>query len=113
MPKRDSVLCKAENCSIPSGILILIKCNFCKTCYHGVCVKSNFCESEKLEIYKCVKCSNVRLIDPACSNKLTLESAEKASKAGLLKRVPKYSRTPVANSLTEKLMIQSECVVVA
>ena len=106
--KETTFLCNAENCSKPSGILNGIQINVCKTWYHGVCVNLNLRDSEKPEFYKCLKCSNVRLIDHACSNELTLENMMKSSKARFLKRVSNGSRAPVADILTKKLMIYSE-----
>ena len=98
--------CTSKDCLKPSGLISWIRCDCCSSWYHISCVNISLSDSKKTQWFQCTLCVHVKSVNKATiSNDLVLDSYVNTaiSKVRVLKRVPKDSRVPLAESLSDKI----------
>ena len=98
--------CTSKDCLKPSGLINWIRCDCCSSWYHISFVNLSLSDSKKTQWFQCPLCVDVKSVNKATKgNDLVLENyvSTAISNVQVLKRVPKDSRVPMAESLSDKI----------
>ena len=96
----------SKDCSKPPGLINWIGCDCCSSWYHISCVNISLTDSKKTQRFQCPLCVDVKSGNKAkIGNDLVLDNYVNTaiSNVRVLKRVPKNSRVPLAESLSDKI----------
>ena len=96
----------SKDCLKHSGLINWIRCDCCSIWYHISCVNNSLSESKKTQWFQCPLCVDVKSVKKATiGNDLVLDNYVNTaiSNVRVLKRVPKDSRVPLAESLLDKI----------
>ena len=83
-----------------------IRCDCCSSWYHISCVNISLSDSKKTQWFQCLLCVDVKSVNKATiANDLVLDKYVNTAifNVRVLKRVPKDSRVPLAESLSDKI----------
>ena len=98
--------CTSKDCLKPSVLINLIRCDCCSSWYHISCVNISLCGSKKTQWFQCPLCVDVKSVNKATiGNALVLDNYVNTaiSDVRVLKKKPKDSRAPLAESLSDKI----------
>ena len=98
--------CTSKYCLKPSGLISWIRCDCCSSWYHISGVNISLSDSQKTQWFQCSLCVYVKSFNKATRvDDLVLDNYVKTaiSNVRVLKRVPKDSRVPLAESLSDKI----------
>ena len=96
----------SKNCLKPSGVIDWIGYECCSSWYHICCVNTFHSDSKKIQWIQCPLCVDVQSVNKTTiGNDLVLDNCFNTviSSIGVLKRVPKDSPVPLAESLSDKI----------
>ena len=96
----------SKDCLKPSGLINWIRCDCCFSWYHISCVNISLSDSKKTQWFQRPLCVDVKSVNKATiGNDLVLDNYVNTaiSNVRVLKRVPKDSRVPLAESLSDKI----------
>ena len=103
---KNNKKCTSKGCLKPSGLINWIRCDCCSSWYHISCVNISLSDSKKTQRFQCPLCVDVKSVNKATiGNDLVLDNYVNTaiSNVRVLKRVPKDSRVPLAESLSDKI----------
>ena len=98
--------CTSKECLKLSGLINWIRCDCCSSWYHISCVNISLSDSMKTQWFQCPLCVDVNSVSKATiGNDLVLDNYVNTaiSNVRVLKRVPKDSRVPLAESLSDRI----------
>ena len=98
--------CTSKDCLKPSGLINWIRCDCCSSLHHISCVNISLSDSKKTQWFQCPLCVDVKSNNKATiGNDLVLDNYVNTaiSNVRILKKVPKNSRDPLAESLSDKI----------
>ena len=104
--RKNNKECTSKDCLKPSGQINWIRCDCCFSWYHIICVNISLSDSKKTQWFQCHLCVDVKsIIKATIDNDLVPDNYVNTaiSNVRVLKRVPKDSRVPLAESLSEKI----------
>ena len=104
--RKNNKECTSKDCLKPSGLINWIRCDCCSSSYHISCVNISLSVSKKTQWFQCPLCVDVKCVKKATiGNDLVLENYFNTaiSNVRVLKRVPKVSHVPLAESLSDKI----------
>ena len=104
--RKNNKECTSKDCLKPSGLINWIRCDCCSSWYHINCVNISLSDSKKNQWFQCLLCNDVKSVNKATiGNALVLDNYVNTaiSNVRVLKRVPKDSRVPLAESLSDKI----------
>ena len=104
--RKNNKECTSKDCLKPSGLINWIRCDCCSSWYHISCVNISLSDSKKTQWFQCPLCVDVKSVNKATiGNDLVLDNYVNTaiSNVRVLKRVPKDSRVPLAESLSDKI----------
>ena len=104
--RKNSKECTGKVCLKLSGLINWIGCDCCSNWYHISCVNISPSDSKKTQWFQCPLCVDVKSVDKATiGNDLVLDNYVNTaiSNVRVLKRVPKDSPVPLAESLLDKI----------
>ena len=104
--RKNNKECTSEDCLKPSGLINWIRCDCCSSWYLISCVNISLSDSKKTQWFQCPLCVDVQSVNKATiGNDLLLDNDVNTaiSNVRVLKRVPKNSRVPLAESLSDKI----------
>ena len=104
--RKNNKECTSKDCLKPSGLINWIWCDCCSSWYHISCVNISLSDSKKTQWFQCPLCVDVKSVNKATiGNDLVLDNYVNTaiSNVRVLKRVPKDSRVPLAESLSDKI----------
>ena len=104
--RKNNKECTGKDCLKPSGLINWIRCDCFSSWYHISCVNISLSDSKKNQWYQCHLCVDVKFVDKATiGNDLVLDNYVNTaiSNVRVLKRVPKDSRVPLAESVSQKI----------
>ena len=83
-----------------------MRCDCCFNWYDSNCVSIALCDSKKIQWFRCPMCVNVKSVNKALiGDYLLLDNYVNTtiSNVRVLKRLPKVSHVPMAESLPDKM----------
>ena len=95
-----------KECTSKEGLINWIRCDCCSSWYHISCVNISLSDSKKTQWFRCPLCVDVKSVNKATiGNDLVLDNYVNTaiSNVRVIKRVPKDSRVPLAESLSDKI----------
>ena len=98
--------CTSKDCLKLSGLINRIRCDCSSSWNHISCVNISLSDSRKTQRFQCPLCIDVKSVNKATiRNDLVLDNyvSTAISNVRVLKRVPKDSRVPLAESLSDKI----------
>ena len=104
--RKNNKKCTSKECFKTSVILNWLRSDSCSNWYHTNFVNIKLSVSKKIEWFLCPTNANVKYVnkDPFGDDLLLDSYVNTAiSNVGVLKRVPKYSRVPLAECLLDNL----------
>ena len=104
--RKNNKECTSKDCLKPSGLINWIRCDCCSSWYHINCVNFSLSDSKKMQWFQCPLCVDVKSVNKATiGNDLVLDNYVNTaiSNVRVLKRAPKDSRVPLAESLSDKI----------
>ena len=104
--RKNNKECTSKDCLKPSGLINWIRCDCCSSCYHISCVNIFLSGSKKTQWFQCPLCVDIKSVNKATiGNYLVLDNYVNTaiSNVRVLKGIPKDSRVPLAESLSDKL----------
>ena len=110
--RKNNKECTSKDCLKPSGLINWIRCDCCSSWYHISCVNISLSDSKKTQWFQCPLCVDVKSVNKATiGNDLVLDNYVNTaiSNVRVLKRVPKNSRVPLAESLSDKIRHRLQC----
>ena len=105
--RKNNKKCTNKDCLKLSGLINWIGCYCCSSWYHISCVNCSVNDSKKTQRFQCPLCVALKPVDIATiDNDLLLDNHVSTvfSNVRVLKRVPKDSRVPLAESLSDKII---------
>ena len=104
--RKNNKECTSKDCLKPSGLINWIRCDCCSSWYQISCVNISLSDSKKTQWFHCPLCVGVKSVNKATiDNALVLENYVITAilNVRVLKRVPKDSHVPLAESLSDKI----------
>ena len=104
--RKNNTVCTNKDCLKSSGLINWIRYDCCSSWYDISCVKISLSDSKKTQWFQCPLCVGVKSVNKATIGKnLVLDNYVNTaiSNVRVLKRVPKDSRVPLAESLSDKI----------
>ena len=104
--RKNNKECTSKDCSKPSGLINWFGCDCCSSWYHTSCVNISLSDSKKTQWFQFSLCVDVKSVNKATiGNDLVLDNYVNTaiSNVRVLKRVPKDSRVPLAERLSDKI----------
>ena len=104
--RKNNKECLSKDCLKLSGLINWIRCDCCSSWYHISCVIISLSDYRKTQWFQCPLCFVVKSVNKATIGKdLVLDNYVNTaiSNVRVLNRVPKDSRVPLAESLTDKI----------
>ena len=104
--RKNNKECTSKDCLKPSGLKNWIRCDCYSSWYHISCVNISLSDSKKTQWFQSPLCVDVKSVNKATvGNDLVLDNYVNTviSNVRVLKRVPKDSRVPLAESLSDKI----------
>ena len=98
--------CTSKDCLKPSGLIKWIRCDCCSSWYHISCVNISLSDSKKTQWFHFLLCVDVKSVKKATIGNglvLNIYVNTNISNVEVLKGVPKDSRVPLAESLSNKI----------
>ena len=104
--RKNNKKCTSKDCLKPSGLINCFRCDCCSSWYHISFVNVSLSDSKKTQWFQCPLCVDVKSVNKATiGNDLVLDNYVNTTilNVRVLKRVPKDSRVPLAESLSDKI----------